>query len=306
MIIRAMQLAEWDEVAQLIHDSTNRWYESHGRPPIFTDGPASTRLFCEVYEDLDPGCCLLAVDEASGRIMGSCFHHPRETHLSLGIMNVHPDFFGRGVAGSLLKRVVAEADARRLPLRLVSSAMNLDSFSLYTRHGFVPRAMYQDLILTVPPEGVPAPAEDAGMLRDATLDDVPELRELEFRINHVSREQDYRYFIANRLGCWHASVVCGTDGRVEGFLASISHSGSRMLGPGFARTEAQAAALIARELNHRRGQTLVWLVPVQSAELVQRCYAWGARNCEIHVAQVRGLWQDARGVNMPTFMPETG
>jgi hypothetical protein len=34
-------------------------------------------------------------------------------------------------------------------------------------------------------------------------------------------------------------------------------------------------------------------------------YYWGARNCEIHFAQVRGEYWSPSGVVMPTFMPET-
>ena len=96
------------------------------------------RLFPETYEALDPGCTLVAEHPRTGRLMGSCFHHPRETHVSLGIMNVHPAYFGMGVARRLLRAITDDADARGLPVRLVSSAFNLDSYSLYTRAGFVP------------------------------------------------------------------------------------------------------------------------------------------------------------------------
>ena len=305
MKMRAMQRADWPAVAALIHLSTNYWYETHGRSKIFTAGPDSTLLFCRVYEELDPGCCVLAEDEASGQIIGSCFFHPRETHISLGIMNAHPSWAGRGVAAQLLRHIINEAEHRHLPLRLVSSALNLDSFSLYSRNGFVPRATYQDMILAVPEAGVPLAAADAARMRDAQLADVSALRDLELAINHISREKDYRYFIENRAGIWHSSVFLDAEGKVEGFLASVSDPGSMMIGPGFARTDAQAAALLKRELNARRGQTLVWLVPVDRPALVHACYELGARNCEIHLAQTRGAWQAPDGVNMPTFMPET-
>lgn len=85
-------------LAALICDSTNAWYAKQGKPAIFPGGPATTTLFAEVYETLDPGCCVVAEDPVSGRLMGSCFFHPRPTHVALGIMNVHPDFFGAGVA----------------------------------------------------------------------------------------------------------------------------------------------------------------------------------------------------------------
>ena len=78
-----------------------------------------------------------------------------------------------------------------------------------------------------------------------------------------------------------------------------------MLGPGIARTEKHAAALIHAELNEQRGRCPVFLVPVNCGELVAQCYAWGAKNCEIHVAQVLGEFQPFNGVVMPAFMPET-
>ena len=304
MKLRRMRKKDWPEVAALIHDSTNAWYEARGLGKIFAAGPESTRLFCEVYEALDPGCCVVAVDPDSGKTAGSCFFHPRKTHLSLGIMNSHPRWAGRGVASKLLRHVIAEAESRGLPLRLVSSAFNLDSYSLYTRHGFVPRAIYQDLLVTVPAAGFAVP--QARRMRDARLDDVPAIARLERELSGIRRENDHRFFIENRSGLWHASVFVGPRGRIDGFLASIAHPASRMLGPGFARTEAQAFALIARELDHRRGQTMVLLAPADRQQLIRSCHDLGARNCELHFAQCRGRWHAPRGIILPTFMPETG
>ena len=125
MKLRAITRDDYDAVARLICESTNRWYAQRNMGPIFTAGPAACRIFTDVYETLDPGCCVIAADEASGQLMGSCFYHPRETHLSLGIMNVHPDFFSPGVARELLRFVCDVADREQKPLRLVSSAKML-------------------------------------------------------------------------------------------------------------------------------------------------------------------------------------
>src|SRR5829696_1522836 len=98
-ILRAMRPDEFDAVAALICASTNAWYKVNRGFDVFTAGEASCRLFPETYEALDPGCCVVAEDPAApGQLMGSCFYHPRETHVSLGIMNVSPAYFGRGVA----------------------------------------------------------------------------------------------------------------------------------------------------------------------------------------------------------------
>lgn len=295
---------EWPEVADLIHLSTNYWYQASGKPAIFLGNPSDCELFPRVYESLDPGCCLVAVSGRTGRLVGSCFYHPRPTHISVGIVNVHPLYFGQGIARRLLHLVIARAEAANLPVRLVSSAMNLDSFSLYTRSGFVPRQVYQDMLLSVPENGI---GTVDPTIRPATIEDVPAMASLEREISGLEREKDYRYFLENADSIWHVSVLPAenSDG-IDGFLVSVAAPASNMLGPGIARTDAIAARLIRAELNYHRGHTPVFLVPVDHPELVSAMYALGAKNCEIHFAQVRGLWTPPLGVVMPTFMPETG
>jgi hypothetical protein len=194
------------------------------------------------------------------------------------------------------------ADGEGKPLRLVSSALNLDSFSLYTRAGFVPRRAYQDIAIEVPEQGLGVEPKLSGKVRPAALEDVARMAEVEMAVSGIRREGDYRHFIENPEGFWHVSVCEGAEGRLEGFLAS----GPSMLGPGVARGEAGAAALLLAELDRRRGRSVVFLVPVECGELVRQAYSWGGRNCETHFAQVRGECAPIRGVTLPTFMPETG
>jgi hypothetical protein len=303
--LRRMETSDWTEVAELICVGTNYWYQTHGMRKIFGAGPESARLFCEVYEALDPGHCILAVDSATGRIMGSCFYHPRETHVSLGIMNVHPNYFGRSVARKLLNFVVHFSEQAKKPLRLVSSALNLDSFSLYSRAGFVPRQVFQDMFIKVPERGLMHNVQGMEQARSATLADVDAITALELELNHISRKKDYQHFLENKAGIWHVSVYENPQGGLDGFLVSVQHPGSNMLGPGVMRTAGQAAALIQGELNHNRGRSPVFLVPVDKTELVQTMYRWGATNCEIHFAQVLGDYTPPTGIFMPTLMPET-
>lgn len=218
-------------------------------------------------------------------------------------MNVHPDYFGRGVARRLLAHIISGAEAENKPVRLVSSAMNLDSFSLYTRAGFVPRRSFQDMTIEVPKNGLPV---ESSRVRPAQMQDVPAMAELEMEIAHIRRDKDYRFFIENTQKIWHTSVLENPSGGLDGFLTSINHPATNMLGPGVARTDDDAYALIAAELNQHRGHKPVFLVPCECAKLVQRLYALGCRNCELHFAQIRGRFDGFDGVVMPTFMPETG
>jgi GNAT superfamily N-acetyltransferase len=302
-----MTPADKHEVGELIYSSINTWYRLHGCGPIFQGGPRVAEVFYDVYEELDPGKNVVAEHPETGRLMGSCFYHPREHHVSLGIMTVHPNYAGMGVGRALLQHIMDYTDQHGYPaLRLTQSAINVDSFSLYNKAGFVPRYSYQDMLVSVPADGLPNPPPGAERVRDATLDDVPKMAGVEWDVSRITREPDYRYCIANRLDCWHVSVLDNAEGGLDGFLISSGHPAMNMIGPGVARNEAAAAALIYRELNQYRGRSPVTVVPCEKDQLVRQIYNWGGRNCEMHFCQVRGQMHPFAGVNIPSFLPETG
>jgi len=303
--IRTMTSDDWVEVAEMIHVSLNYWYASKGDGPKLKCGPEHVQLHCQVNEALDPGRCLVAEMDSTGRLAACCFYHPRERHVSLGIMAAHPNYFGTGAAKAILGEVIAFAEKEAKPLRLVSSAMNLDSFSLYNRAGFVPYAMFQDMLIDVPTEGLDLPEVEGVEVRTARLEDAPAMAALEREISGVERESDFRHFLENREGIWHVSVTEDASGGLNGFLCSVTHPGCSLIGPGVSRNDRQAAGLLRVVLNHEPGRTRVWLAPCDKTELVQTCYSWGARNCELHTAQVLGEKYNISGVIMPTFMPET-
>ncbi|MCL2622132.1 MAG: GNAT family N-acetyltransferase [Planctomycetaceae bacterium] len=306
IVLRRMEAKDWNEVAELVYDSTNAWYQKYRGFHIFTGPKTSTLVFCRTYEALDPGWTVVAEDTANGRLAGSCFIHPRPTHFSLGIMNSHPDYSGQGVAAKMLKYITDIADAEGKPVRLVSSSMNLESFSLYSRAGFVPRLFFQDLTLKIPESGISYETPAGYTIRPAIQNDAPQIAALEKELYGIEREKDFRYFIDNPDGVWHISVLVGPGGKIDGYLASIADPGSTMLGPGIMRTEEQAIALICAELHHHRGRQQTWLVPAKFQKVVQAMYKLGAKNCELHFAQQRGgEWFEPQGVVMPTFMPET-
>ena len=299
-----MRPEESDKVAELIYESTNHWYEAHGHNRIFQGKWKDCRIFTDVYGDIDPGHCLVAVS-GEDIIIGSCFYHPRETHVSLGIMNTHPAIGRKGVAKALLTAIIDIAHGKGLPLRLVSSTFNLDSYSLYTRQGMAPFAFYQDVMIKVPEEGIEVTAPSGITIRKAEAGDEEAIDALERDIWQTSRKGDWTYFIENQRGIWHSSVARDESGEIVGALVSVAHPGSRMMGPGLARSSEIATALIQTELNHHKGHSPVFLLPANNRELVGDMYALGARNCELHVGQVLGDAPEINGIVMPTFMPET-
>jgi GNAT superfamily N-acetyltransferase len=267
----------------------------------FGDDWRPFRTVVEVYEALDPGCCVVVVDDA-GALIGSAFFHPHETHIGVGVVSVHPSAFGRGIARAMMEEIIRIAAGK--PLRLVSSAMNLDSFSLYTRLGFVPQVTLQAVTLDVTASGLPG---TSAPLRDATPDDVTRIADFEFRLNGVRKERDYRFFVENRSGDWRLALIEKPNGELAGFLAASAHASGAQLGQGVAEDEATMQALVHGMLDaHFRGRHVVWLLPVGCTGLVRQAYAWGARNRETHLFNVLGDAPPMRGITIPTFLPESG
>ena len=298
--------ADRETIARLLHRALVHWYESRlGQGARFGDRHEPFTLFPEVYEALDPGECVTARTD-SGEIVGVCFSHERETHVSVGIVATSPDAGGRGIAKKMMSLVLEKAKRLGKPARLVSSLLNLDSFSLYTRLGFVPGAIFQDLLITVPETGLTA-AAPAGIehVREAVWADAPRIADFEQSQQGIRREKDFAFFVRNEVGAWRLLVSEATDGSVNGFLGMSTHPACTMIGPGVAMDEETAIALLWKALDSLRGRAPVFIAPCAAATLVRTAYAWGARNVELHIAQSTAPVAGAKGIVFPTFMPET-
>lgn len=302
-----LQPEDHDAVAQLLHRSLVHWYQSRlNQGARFGSDAVPFRIFPEVYAALDPGEAVAARDPATGELAGVCFIHPRETHMAVGIVATAPEATGRGVARGMMQVAVERARAAGQPLRLVSSLLNLDSFSLYNRIGFVPHMMFQDLLLDVPAQGMSGPLPPGvDRVRRARAGEAASLADFEYGLQGIRREKDYAFFLRNEVGDWKVWVSEDARGDVDGVLVASHHPACGMIGPGVAQSEAAGAALLWRALDARRGTSAVFLVPSLAAGLARTAYSWGARNIELHAAQIIGPVPQGRGLVFPTFLPET-
>ncbi|HRE83500.1 MAG TPA: GNAT family N-acetyltransferase [Opitutaceae bacterium] len=308
LFIESLLPRDHKAIASLLHLSLVQWYESRLRQGSrFGDSADPFGLIPEVYEELDPGEALVARDENGGQFLGVCFVHPRPTHVSVGIVATAPEAQGRGVAKALLEPIVRRAQTDGKPVRLVSSALNLDSFSLYTRLGFIPYSLFQDVSLAVPSNGLRGDRpKGVDRVRLAEPDEACRLANLEERLQGIRREQDYRFFLTGKAGGWRTWVYEDVSGKLHGVLARSTHPSHSMLGPGVAVDESVALALLWVALDDARGTTPVFLLPCAAAGLVKAVYRWGGRNVELHLAQTTGPIPVTSGISFPTFLPESG
>lgn len=307
-VLRPLTDDDIPEYADMLFGAFNAWWWRHGLGKNFYDcQPIDTGIFYQIYNDMAPGCSVAAFHEETGRMMGACFYHPREVHLSLGIMAVHPNYMGNGVARRLVNYILDYTrDNDYGSCRLVNSAMNLDSFSLYNSAGFVPREMYQDMMINVPEKGINDHVAREKWVRDAHLSDVPLMAKLERHISNIERKVDYRYAIENPRGVMHASVCENEDGGIDGFLVSLKSPAINILGPCVAKDAETALALLRMDINRFCGTWALFVVPMQQRKIVEQLYAWKAFNVETHVLQVWGEFQPFKGVVMPSYLPESG
>lgn len=309
MTIRALESEDVPEHSDLLYNSFNYWYWKHGwGKDYFGCTPQSTSIFYDIYNDLTPGRSFAAFDSGTGRMMGSCFYHPREHHVSLGIMSVHPNYGGRGVGRALVESILNfTSENGYKSCRLVSSAINMDSFSLYNRTGFVPRCMYHDMVINVPDDGLSEFAiPGAHRVRDACIEDVAGMGDLEMDVSSIRREIDYRYAIENPRGVLHATVYENDQSGIDGFMISVKHPALNMLGPCVARTEDIALALIRNAAERFKGTWVLCVIPMEKRKMVMQMYDWRARNVETHLKEVWGEFSGFNGINLPSFLPETG
>lgn len=309
ILLRPLKNDDVPEQADLLYLSFNTWYWKHGwGKDYFGCEPQETSIFYEIYNDLTPGCSIAAFDDKTGRMMGSCFYHPREHHVSLGIMSVHPNYGGRGIGRQLVNYILDYTKENNYKsCRLVSSAINMDSFSLYNRAGFIPRVTYHDMVINVPKDGL----EDIGFkgeekIREASISDIEKMGDIEMEISGIRREIDYRYAIENPRGALHASIYENDQNDIEGFMISVKHPALNMLGPCVARTEKIAIALIKKEIERFRGTWVLFSIPMDKRNMVEQMYYWNAINVETHLKEVWGEFPGFNGISMPSFLPETG
>ena len=307
-LLRPLRNSDIPEYTEMLYTSFNAWYWKHGwGKDYFGCKPQETSIFFDIYNDLTPGHSIAVFDNNTKRMMGACFYHPREYHVSLGIMSVHPDYWRRGVGKAMVDHIIRFTQENNYKsCRLVGSAINMNSFSLYNRSGFIPRVVHNDMVINVSADNQYARVSGEDRVRDAVIDDVAGMGELEMEVSAIRREMDYRYAIENPRRVLHASVYENDQQGIDGFMISVKHAALNMMGPCVARTEEIALALIRNELERFTGTWVLFVVPVEKRKMVEQLYKWGAVNVETHLNPARGAFQPFNGVTMPTFLPDTG
>jgi GNAT superfamily N-acetyltransferase len=283
-----------DVVAPVIVRAFNTVNARYGYPSEFPE-PSASALMSRYYVTQDPEGCLVA--EWDGSICGSVFARRRGHHVSVGPVAVDPGSQGTGV-GRRMMEAVFDLHPDAASFRLTQAAFNKESFSLYSKTGFV--AAEPSLRLERPAAPV-TPEEDEPGVRLATADDAPLVADLDRRLMNTERERDLSTLFA--MG---KVYVCDDDTGIQGYLATMATPGPVFFGPAVVRSEAQLGALVRAALRAAGGSRTCGLhLPARFAPTIDECYRLGFRLFSLETFMVRGEWRTPDAFFLQPIFPET-
>lgn len=290
--IRTMTDDDVDVVAPVIVRAFNTVNARYGYPSEFPE-PQAAVLLSRYYLSQDPDGCLVALRD--GAVCGSIFARRRGDTVTVGPVTVDPACQGLGV-GRRMMQAVFDLYPDAASFRLVQAAFNKESYSLYSRTGYV--AVEPLLRLERPP--APPPEEDDPQVRRATADELQAVAGLDRRLMGVERERE----LATIFGM--GSVHVYDDGAgMQGYVATMPTPGPIFFGPAVAQREDQLIALLRAALRAIGSRPVTLHLPTRFAATIDECYRLGFRLFGLEMFMVRGDWHMDNAVYLRATFPET-
>jgi hypothetical protein len=225
----------------------------------------------------------VVVAERDGKVIGSNALDERSLIPGIGPITVDPDTQNGGVGRALMEHVLARVDERGAPgVRLVQAAFHCRSLSLYTKLGFEPREPLSVINGTPLARAIPGYG-----VRAAEESDLPACNALCERVHGHTRAGELRDAVGN------GALVVEHGGRITGYASGIaffSHAA--------AETNRDLQALIAAvpAFTHPG-----FLLPTRNGEMLRWCLENGLRVIEPMTLMTRGLYNEPRGVYLPSI-----
>ncbi|MGB8879880.1 MAG: GNAT family N-acetyltransferase [Solirubrobacteraceae bacterium] len=217
--------------------------------------------------------------------MGSNFLDERSTIVGVGPITVDPEVQDSGIGRALMDAVLERSGERRVPgVRLLQSAYNNGSMSLYAKLGFDVRAPFAVI------QGGPLGLEICGCtVRPASQADAEVCNAVCARVHGHDRAGE----LLDALTQGTASVV-ERAGRVTGYTTGVG-----FFGHSAAETDEDVEALIAAA---ERFDGPGFLVPMRNTELLRWCLGRRLRVAYTMNLMTMGLYQEPRGAFLASVL----
>ncbi|KUI01020.1 GNAT family N-acetyltransferase [Mycobacterium sp. IS-3022] len=224
------------------------------------------------------------VAECGDEIVGSALQDERATIVGVGPVSVSPTQQQGRVGHALMEALLQRSRERDVAgVRLVQTAYNYRSLSLYAKLGFAVREPLS--VFQRPLDAVVVPST---MVRPATLDDVDECDHLCRRIHGHDRHPELRTAIARGM----ASVV-QRRGQITAYTTGLGY-----IGHAVGETDDDIIALLGAA---EQFVGLGVLVPSRNPRLMTWCLHNGLRLVQQSTLMTIGLYNEPQGAWLPSI-----
>jgi GNAT superfamily N-acetyltransferase len=223
------------------------------------------------------------VAERDGDIVGSAFQDERGVIVGVGPVSVDPhagDGVGRALMEALLRR---SRDREVVGVRLVQTAYNYRSLSLYAKLGFVVR---EPLSVFQGSTGGLAPA--GATVRPAVSADADACDRLCRRVHGHDRHAEVQGAIDGGM-----ATIVERDGAITGYTTGLGY-----IGHAVGRTDDDVIALLA---SAEKFTGLGVLVPSRNTALMRWCLDTGLQLVQQSTLMTIGLYNEPHGSWLPSI-----
>lgn len=220
------------------------------------------------YLNLDPGWGVVAL--VDGRVVGSCFAHPRGGTAAIGPMSVDPEYQGQKIGRQILESLLEMLDG--VPsIRLLRHAFNVQSFSLYFQAGFVPCESAAKLTLKGGLDPHSQGLAPEGPVWRLQKEDLPALVSFDRQRTGLERGKDFDFLL--RQG---GLLALGRP-HIKAYLAFMESSGGLSLGPGHADRPEDLIVLVQEAVRNSGQESVTFNPAVGDGKLLRAALGLGFR-----------------------------
>src|ERR1044072_3713059 len=284
IIIREIKPEDTEAAGKIIYEAVRGISQHHNFPPDFPSLEAGIGFAANWIGH--PQVYGVAAEE-DGRFVGSNFLTELDPIRGVGPITVEPTLQARGTGRKLMQAVI-ERGADAPGIRLLQSAFNTRSMSLYASLGFEVKEPIA--LMTGKPSGE---MREGTEVRPMTADDLPECEALCKKVHGFERTGDLRICLAASK-----TFVAVRDGRVTAYSSAVS---MWHLNHGVAETEADMHDLLLGA-SARITDPVALLLPTRRAGFHRWALASGLKMVMPLSLMAMGEYNEPEGAFFPSVL----
>ena len=282
LMVRAGRSDDAETCGLICYEAFKAIADEHNFPPDFPSPEVSGGLLTSL---LSRGDIYRVVAEVDGRVVGSNFLWENGTIAGVGPTTIDPAAQNVAVGRRLMEDILQRARERGIAgVRLVQTAYHNRSLALYTKLGFDTREPLSNLQGEAIEQQIPGYA-----VRSATQEDLDACNKVCLKVHGHDRGPELLEAI--RQG---TAMVVEHDGRISGYTTLVGFFGHTV-----GESNEDLKALIgAAESFPGPG----FLLPTRNSEMLRWCLERGLRIVQPMTLMSLGLYNEPRGVFMPSVL----